>query len=1087
MVKKYYLKNRIISIVLAFSMLVSYSFFDSKMNTVIAADSTPAVEISDTSAIINSGSATLTTGTASDNATLNYYENGELKSVIVEAVSVYQPATLTIEENASTGVSLDVTGLCYIYGTCDSWIVNNGTIYIYGTYSGRLDNDGDIIVGSDGNLVYYGDDENYGKITNGGTVSYSGSLDMSLFHWSDSSSFVNYGTISAPSVVLPDDIGFSDTGSSKIVVTDSFEMGSLGPYGTVVAQPGTKITTSGGVLFHLQLGDAETSVTGPVNNVDAISLFDDPEIELEEFDEEVYYGAEYDFSNKISTASGYHGTPYLIYIDSEGTQSSEKPTAVGNYRVFAYAPAHYSYREDKSMQNGEFDIIYLPFSEVDKASGNKYVTLSGVSNGKYVADTVTLTPASTYKMKVGIGGFDFADSVSLSRADLYTDNGANFNVDTWVSFKRKSDLAETAGNETIAAIMPELMDLVFDEDDPELSGIVMVDGVESSIEDGDVVEAKKVVFSVDDDNLEKAVIYDAAKDELIDTVDFTGSTTGEVTIEGEWGEVKDINLIVYDLAGRTTSSEFTLKYPLVSTLATVSVDDLFVGDNYTPVVETESNGTPRFEYKESAADDDTFSPDKPVKAGKYTVRATVPETLKYSEIVCRDTFDINKRTAASSVKISDINVGEAVAPVLTTDSNGKKDAVFEYKATQAPNDAYEKTAPTLAGEYMLRVTIPETEMYEASSCIASFKIIDPDKESEKEESEETEEGEGGNGEETSGEGGTGEDANGENTADGGSAAGSEGEAPAAPGEKLEATLTVDLPDQYYGVNYAPTASTNSNGAEDITFTFKKDDATSEFEDVKPVEPGDYVIKAIVPETDKYLSATAEKKFTISYLEAPSDAYTIVGTMGLNDYYVSDVKIVAKEGYTVANRLNGTYSEAIDYVDGMGSVYLKRMSDGAKTYAILMKEEIKVDKVKPALSTFGKDQDGKVVDLTKSFYADKVTFTIFDEHLDKVYLDEDEISVVDGSATITIDADGGKKGCTVSAYDDAGNEYILHVSMMASWMFTNIVPVGSIELESGNAYTFSSGRWKVDSDSTLYYGGNSFYVRKSGRRTVTSVD
>ena len=170
-----------------------------------------------------------------------------------------------------------------------------------------------------------------------------------------------------------------------------------------------------------------------------------------------------------------------------------------------------------------------------------------------------------------------------------------------------------------------------------------------------------------------------------------------------------------------------------------------------------------------------------------------------------------------------------------------------------------------------------------------------------------------------------------------------------------------------------------------------------------------------------------------------------------------------------------------------SVYLKRNSDNAKTTAIKISQEIKVDKVKPALGTFGKDQDGKVVDLTSSFYADTVTFSIYDEHLDTVYLDDTEITVKDGTASITIDAEGGKKGCTVTATDEAGNVYGLRITMMASWMFTNVVPVGSVQLETGNAYKFGSGHYKVNSDSTLYNGGGSFYVLKSGKFEIVSVD
>ena len=92
------------------------------------------------------------------------------------------------------------------------------------------------------------------------------------------------------------------------------------------------------------------------------------------------------------------------------------------------------------------------------------------------------------------------------------------------------------------------------------------------------------------------------------------------------------------------------------------------------------------------------------------------------------------------------------------------------------------------------------------------------------------------------------------------------------------------------------------------------------------------------------------------------------------------------------------------------------------------------------------------------------------------------------ATIKLDADGGQNTFSIVATDEAGNEYNLQVTLLASWMKSNIIPAGSkVKLQSGSVYKLGSGKWKISGDSTIYNGNSDFYVTASGEYTFEKID
>ena len=98
-------------------------------------------------------------------------------------------------------------------------------------------------------------------------------------------------------------------------------------------------------------------------------------------------------------------------------------------------------------------------------------------------------------------------------------------------------------------------------------------------------------------------------------------------------------------------------FPLTETTATVTVADVYVGQDFTPVIESESDGKnlATFRYKSVDETEDMYTEEKPTAAGEYNIEATIPATDTYDEIVCEGTFKIlNKQTAAVSLSVSDI-------------------------------------------------------------------------------------------------------------------------------------------------------------------------------------------------------------------------------------------------------------------------------------------------------------------------------------------------------------------------------------------------------------------------------------------------
>ena len=1133
------------------------------------------------------GSALYVGSEGNRSATLNCnYADGTIKNygtINTAGIYFHASSSATTYRNYGTINASDMVRVsyaaCKLYNETGA-SVTAGTIYV-GRNSDFINN-GNVSVD---NLELENDDSYGGRFENNGT------FQMDNFSVPDDSktTFTNNGTVTTKNTTV-NTAYHNVSNSGTFLVTDSLEInGSTeSNAGTFTVLPNTTITSQGPIVTLKIDGLGSKQLSGAISGEKAINIlgqditltFDNPGA--------IYAGQDYDVTSFVhGIPADYDGDVAVTYYKQGGTSpSSIEYTAVGNYlyRIVLSGSSKY---KDYISSNQAYTISYLPVDQCYISGTTNLVTYSGLHNSKYVADYMTITPASGFQISDNFDG-GFAGSYSIYDYD---------STDTFVL--KRSDGAETdyIGIDTLA---PEVSGFIFDEEAPFISNIIMADDVMTEIPDGGEIVAKKVKLTASDENLDRIVTTDASCTEASGgIVKNADGTSAEITIEGIWGDTKDVTVTAYDKADRETSFSLTLGYPLQDASASVSIADVFIGTDYEPVLTTDSDGKSdaSFLYKEAGADDSTYTYDKPAKAGSYIVKAMIPETAKYNEISCTGTFSIKKLipavaevkvedtlyggeyspvlstdsdgaegtvfeykvisspdntfttvkpTAAgeyairatipetdtyasaicsgtfkisrytvgeTKVEVSDVYVGTEVMPVLTTDSDGKGNAAYEYKLEEADDSAYTADKPFSAGTYTVRVTIPETDKYESSVCYGSFTImkrvpvtavvsvanikvgetvspvVDTD---------------------SDGKDGTTFEFKAVDADDSEYAetlpvkAGKYSVRASIPetdmfvGVVCESTFTISknkpvyvnlqISDGLVGTDLSPVFDTDSDGKALVVIEYKnKDAADSTYSKTKPTQHGTYVARATVPETDAYESGSCTAEFSMDYLEAPVIAYVLSGVEGKNDFYTSDVAINAPDGFTVSKNLGGVYTSSVLYVDGLNLIYLKRTSDGAMTDAVKITKEIKIDKLNPAVSVMT-DQDGKAVVGENKVYADTLNVKITDDNLDTVLLDGSDVSVSDNAGTAFLDSENGEKTFNILAEDKAGNKLSTSITLTATWLLDKVIPANKLlPLTPGQSYKLDAGQWTVDGDSTVYNGGFDVYVDTEGSHTFTQTN
>ncbi|MCR4845638.1 MAG: hypothetical protein K5865_02760 [Eubacterium sp.] len=244
-------------------------------------------------------------------------------------------------------------------------------------------------------------------------------------------------------------------------------------------------------------------------------------------------------------------------------------------------------------------------------------------------------------------------------------------------------------------------------------------------------------------------------------------------------------------------------------------------------------------------------------------------------------------------------------------------------------------------------------------------------------------------------------------------------------KKTVPTTSLAMSDSYYGAALAtPVVTTDSDQDEsEYKYYYKKKGADDEtYSETKPTEVGSYTVKVEIPFTDEYAASQAEADFKISYLDAPEDAYTVSGTEGKNGYYTSDVSLSAPDGYQISTSANGDFGESVQYDESIKSIYLKRSSDSALTDAVSV-SKIWIDKTFPVIPDKAVDSDGYEIEIAdgSTVKAKSLSFSVTDENLTSVTVNDQEFEVADGKSDVYIESRSGEAlEVSIAAEDAAGN-------------------------------------------------------------------
>ncbi len=298
-------------------------------------------------------------------------------------------------------------------------------------------------------------------------------------------------------------------------------------------------------------------------------------------------------------------------------------------------------------------------------------------------------------------------------------------------------------------------------------------------------------------------------------------------------------------------------------------------------------------------------------------------------------------------------------------------------------------------------------------------------------------------------------------------------------EKLQGTGEANMPDYYYGGKPpAPTIYSSTNGVGNTKVYYKVYKSGDEtYISTVPTEVGDYTMKVTFAETGVYQGVTVTDDFSVAYLPIPSNPYTVQGTKGNNNFYVTQVKLVPAEGYLVATELNGDYKEAIYYNGSVFSeeIYFKKISTGEMTDALVISDML-IDMSVPNM--------GDLVD-GNTYYEDNKEAWITDSNLKTVTVNGENALLMGTQARLILDSLGGETEYNIVATDYAGNKSQVTIIMAAEWTKTGIIPNGQqVRLNANKLYSFGDGSWQVSGDSTTYSGGSNFYVGEEGDYTFT---
>lgn len=173
-----------------------------------------------------------------------------------------------------------------------------------------------------------------------------------------------------------------------------------------------------------------------------------------------------------------------------------------------------------------------------------------------------------------------------------------------------------------------------------------------------------------------------------------------------------------------TEATDNFEIKVVEGKAKLTVKDIKYGETPKPVIESEDydKDKAKIYYKESGANDSTFTATIPKKPGSYIAQAIFPANKIFSQHIETCKFQITKADGEGKVTAKDVYVGMKTPVVASSDKNGIDKVKYEYKLASDKDSAYTTSYPTKPGNYLVRATFPETELYLQAVAETGFKI-----------------------------------------------------------------------------------------------------------------------------------------------------------------------------------------------------------------------------------------------------------------------------------------------------------------------------------------------------------------------------
>lgn len=151
-------------------------------------------------------------------------------------------------------------------------------------------------------------------------------------------------------------------------------------------------------------------------------------------------------------------------------------------------------------------------------------------------------------------------------------------------------------------------------------------------------------------------------------------------------------------------------------------------------------------------------------------------------------------------------------------------------------------------------------------------------------------------------------------------------------------------------------------------------------------------------------------------------------------------------------------------DGRYVLYVKATdSEGNAVYA--NSQGIVIDATAPVISGI----------MNGNAYYGATKFMVQDAYLNGVTVDGKKVQPASG--VYTIQPDNARH--EIVATDRMGNKVSCKISVYETWVRDGIKKNGVYALEKGTAYKLGKGKWKIIGDDTVYQGGTTIYVSKSG--------